>query len=127
MAEFLSDEFFEQAQTTLRNDPALLEAAAGASLSVQFDVTDGPSGDVSYGFTIIKGAVDVISGPLDNPTVTIRNDYRTAVEISSGEINTQVAFIKGRLRIDGDRAALLSNQEVIQRFSTAMARLDVTY
>ena len=127
MAEFLSIEFFEAAKDALESDTELQDAAHGVSLNVQFLVTDGPDGDIAYGFEIAKGVVDVVVGDLEQPSVTITNDYRTAVEISSGRVNTQTAFIKGQLRIDGDRAALLRNQELIQKFSAAMSRVDVTY
>lgn len=127
MTAFLSSDFFEQAAERLRKHTGFADAARDVRLSVQFLVTDGPDGDISYGLVIDRGAIDVVEGELEQPDMTISNDYETAREISRGNVNTQVAFISGKLRVDGNMPALLRNVTLIEQFATAMRDMEVTF
>jgi len=127
VVHFLSSDYFDVARETLDSHPGFTEATRGVTLGVQFAVTDGPDGDVSYGLVVRSGAVDIALGQIEHPNVSITNDYATAIGISRGELNTQMAFINGRLRIEGDIAALMRNQTLIQQFSSAMSEVEVTY
>ena len=63
----------------------------------------------------------------DGPDVTVTNTYETAVGISTGELNTQMAFMTGKLKVAGNMAALMRHQAVINQFATALSSLDVEY
>ena len=127
MAQFLSEAYLAEASETLSNDAAFQSAITNVDLSIQFHVTEGPEGDVGYGLVVANGAGNLVSGEIDGPEVTVSNDYETSVGISKGEINTQMAFMTGKLKVTGNMAALLMHQNVINTFATALTDVEVTY
>ena len=58
---------------------------------------------------------------------TITNDYETAVAISKGELNSQMAFMTGKIKVGGNMAKLMMNQALLGQFASASADLDVEY
>ena len=42
------------------------------------------------------------NGSLEGADVTIKSNYGTAADVSKGELNTQTAFMTGKIKIDGD-------------------------
>ena len=62
-----------------------------------------------------------------DPDATITNDYETAMAISKGELNTQMAFMTGKLKVSGNMAKLMMNQPMLTQFANAAAALDVEY
>ena len=116
------------ATDALAADAAFSEAIAGVELGLQFVVMDHPvDGEVDYYFHIAGGSAELARGRLDNADVTVTNDYQTAVGISKGDLNTQMAFMTGRLKVAGNMAKLLMNQGLINEFAQALSRLDVSY
>ena len=67
------------------------------------------------------------SGTLADADVTISNTYDTAVDISKGDLNTQMAFMTGKLKVEGNMAKLLMNQAMLGEFAEALSGLDVEY
>ncbi len=127
MAQFLSEAYMAEASETLSNDTAFQSAITNVDLTIQFHVTDAPEGDIDYGLVIGNGSANLVSGEVEGPEVTVTNDYETAVGISKGEINTQMAFMTGKLKVTGNMAALLMHQNVINAFAGALSDVDVTY
>ncbi len=66
-------------------------------------------------------------GTLDNPDVTVAQSYETASAISKGELNTQTAFMTGKLKVSGNLAKLMMHQAAIQQWAAAVSDLDVEY
>lgn len=127
MAKFLSDEYMAAATETLANHAGFSNAISDVDLDLQFHVTDAPEGDLDYHLTIKDGAATIERGMSDDPDVTVTNTYETAVGISSGELNTQMAFMTGKLKVAGDMAALMRHQGVINQFAAAMSDVEVEY
>ncbi len=127
LSKFLSDEYMAAAAELLSNHPGFMNAIAGVELDLQFVVTDAPEGDIDYRLTINDGAIMFSRGTGDNPDVTVTNTYETAVGISTGELNTQMAFMTGKLKVAGNMAALMRNQGVINQFATVLSNLEVEY
>jgi putative sterol carrier protein len=127
LAQFLSETYLAEATATLATDAAFQSAITNVDLSIQFHVTGGPEGDVAYGLVVGNGTANLVSGEVDGPEVTVSNDYETSVGISKGELNTQMAFMTGKLKVTGNMAALLMHQNVINSFATALTNVDVTY
>jgi len=127
LSKFLSDEYMAAAAELLGNHPGFMNAIADVELDLQFVVTDAPEGDIEYRLAINDGAVTFSRGTGDNPDVTVTNTYETAVGISTGELNTQMAFMTGKLKVAGNMAVLMRNQGVINQFATVLSSLEVEY
>lgn len=127
MAQFLSNEYMAAASAALAAHPGFTNAISDVELSVQFVVTDSPDGDVDYSLVIRDGAAALSRGTSNNPDVTVTNTYDTAAGISKGELNTQMAFMTGKLKVAGNMASLMRHQAVINQFAAAVSDLEVEY
>ena len=127
MSQFLSEAFMTEATAALNADPAFIGAIGNVDLSIQFTITDTPEGEVVYGLSIADGAAEMARGELAGADLEVTNDYETAVGISTGELNTQMAFMTGKLKVTGDMAKLMLNQHVINAFAPALSGIDVEY
>ena len=100
-ARFLSDEWFG----------LNLEAASGwperpgVDCSANFEVTGAPEGKVRYHAVIRDGRlVEMALGKLADADVSIVYKYADAcVEVSGGQ-HPDLAFMSGRMKLDGDYA-----------------------
>ncbi len=128
MAKFLSDEWFEAADSAVKTDPTFTSAAAGKDLKVQFKVTDvADVGEVDYFLSIDSGQTQVAKGELDEPDVTVTSDYATAVGIAKGELNTQMAFMTGKIKVAGNLATLMMHQNIISAWTSLGESMDTEY
>lgn len=127
MAKFLSDDHYAAAKEALNSDAGFQNSIANVDLSVQFDVSDGPDGDFSYYLTIADGAVDTAPGPLEGADVTVGSDFETSKAISKGELNVQMAFMTGKIKVGGNMAKIMMHQSVINDYARVLSGLDVEY
>ncbi|MDQ6613586.1 MAG: SCP2 sterol-binding domain-containing protein [Actinomycetota bacterium] len=108
MANYLSDEWFEQlGATTVPADAAL----TGEDLILQHVVTGAPQGEVTYHVRISGGAVAIVRGPASQPDVTFAEDYATAAAVASGELRAPAALLAGRIRVGGNMATLIARHD----------------
>jgi hypothetical protein len=127
MSKYLSEEYMTKATAALAADPSFSSAIANVALGLQFVVTGGPDADVSYHVDIADGNGSVALGTLDEPDVKVTNDYETSVAISKGDLNTQMAFMTGKLKVEGNMAKLMMHQNVINALAGAMGSIDIDY
>jgi len=128
LAKFLTKEWMEALKLVVNQDDNFTTATATVDLTLQFEVTDAPDGTENTYYLVIKeGTLDAGPGPADEPDATISNDYETAVAISKGELNTQMAFMTGKMKVSGDMSKILANQVVFTKFAEATAAVDVEY
>lgn len=126
--QFLSEEYVAATAEALANHAGFNTAISGVELALQFRVTDMPEGDdVSYYVDIRGDGADVALGELEAADVTITNNYETATGISTGDLNTQMAFMTGKLKVSGEMAKLMLNQNSINEMTRAMGEIDVEY
>lgn len=126
--QFLSEEYVAAAQEALDEHEGFQEAIAGKELAVHFHVTDTPGGDdIDYHVTVADDAAQVGMGGLDEPDVKFTNSYETAVGISTGELNTQMAFMTGKVKVSGDMAKLMLNVGMLGEFTSAMSGIETDY
>jgi putative sterol carrier protein len=126
--QFLSAEYVEATAEALANHAGFINAISGVDLALQFRVTEMPEGDdVVYYVDISDDSADVGLGELESADVTITNNYETAVGISKGDLNTQMAFMTGKLKVSGEMAKLMLNQNSINEMTKAMSEIDVEY
>ncbi len=127
MAKFLSQDHFDAAREALNSDPGFQNNIANVDLAVQFDVTGAPEGDLSYYLKVQDGSVSTDLGPLAEADVTVASDYETSQAISKGELNVQMAFMTGKIKVGGNMAKIMMHQNVINDYARVLSGLDVEY
>ena len=127
MSKFLSEEWAAEVTAALGQHPGFKNAIGSAELGIQFIVSDGPDGNAEYYLKSAGGASIMAVGALENADVTVRQSYDTASAISKGELNTQTAFMTGKVKVSGNLAKLMMHQSAIQQWNAATADLEVEY
>jgi hypothetical protein len=101
VVQFLSPEWVDALDRAATGRPVPCDAEL-VGLVLEYDIDD-----VGYHVVFGPTGLRVYPGPADAPTVTFRSDRATAHAIARAELSAQRAFMAGRLRIDGDAAALV--------------------
>ena len=127
MPTFLSEDHFNLAREGLNSDPGFLNAISNVDLSVQFDVSGTPEGEMSYYLKVADGSADTQLGPLDGADVTVSSDYDTSQAISKGELNVQMAFMTGKIKVGGNMAKIMMHQGVLNEYARVLSGLDIEY
>jgi putative sterol carrier protein len=127
LSKFLSEEWAAEVTAALGQHTGFKNAIGSAELGIQFVVNDGPDGDAEYYLQATGGKSTMALGTLENPDVTVRQSYETATAISKGELNTQTAFMTGKVKVSGNLAKLMMHQSAIQQWNLATVDLDVDY
>ena len=127
MSKFLTEEWAQDVTTALNDHEGFKNAIGAAELGIQFSTEDGPDGDVDYYLKSSGGSTQLALGTLDDADVTVKQSYETAVAISKGELNTQTAFMTGKLKVSGNLAKLMMHQSAVQQWGAAVSDLDVDY
>ena len=125
MAQFLSDEYMAEATSTLNGHAGFANAISNVDLDVQFMTQEAPEGDIPFYLSISDGNATLTRGNLDDADVTLTYGYDTAVGIFKGDVNTQMAFMTGKIKVAGNMAKLMMNQAVFNQFATALSSLDI--
>ena len=126
-SKFLSDEWAGEVSAILNSHPGFKSAIANADLGIVYNVTGTPSGDISYFLKTTGGTADLGLGTLEAPDVTVGSTYDTAAAISKGDLNTQTAFMTGKLKVGGNLAKLMMHQAVINQWAAAVKDMEVEY
>ncbi|MDQ3643221.1 MAG: SCP2 sterol-binding domain-containing protein [Actinomycetota bacterium] len=111
---FLSDEWIAEARKIRAEmtDPAREASAAAASVRMNQVITDVPFGDgkLDAHLDTSSGTLEMETGHLEQPDVTVTLDYATAKAIFvDGTMEAGMkAFMEGRVRVQGDMAKLIS-------------------
>lgn len=89
-------------------------------MTIEQRITDGDDVVERYSVTLANGTATVSDGPADRPDVVITQDVETAAALRAGTMHAQGAFLTGRLSIDGDMDALLTNASALQAVLRAL-------
>jgi len=127
VSKFLTEEWAQDVTRALNNHEGFKNAIGAAELGIQFTVEEAPDGEVDYYLKSSGGSTNLAVGTLDDPDVTVRQSHDTAVAISQGELNTQTAFMTGKLKVSGNLAKLMMHQSAVQQWAAAVSDLDVEY
>lgn len=127
MSQFLTEEWTEDVTTALNDHDGFKNAIGAADLGVQFVTEDAPNGEVHYYLAASGGSANMALGELEDADVTVKQSYDTAVAIAKGDLNTQTAFMTGKLKVSGNLAKLMMHQNAIQQWGAAVGDLDVDY
>jgi putative sterol carrier protein len=127
VSKFLSAEWADDVTAALNSHEGFKNAIGAADLSIQFQTEDGPDGPVDYFLSTSGGTASLALGEVESPDVTVKQSYDTATAISKGEMNTQTAFMTGKLKVSGNLAKLMMHQSAIAQWGAAVSGLDVEY
>lgn len=127
MATFLSPDHMTEATAALNADPAFSSAMANVDFGLQFTVADAPEGEVAYYLDIADGSATMALGELEGADASVSSDYLTAVAISKGELNVQMAFMTGKIKVGGNMAKIMMNQGLINEFVRVQSGLDIEF
>ncbi len=126
--KFLTEEWMQAVADAANGDPAFTSAAESTEVSLQFHVTEVPDGDdIDYHLVIGEGAVALGPGEKEDADATVTNTYETAAAISKGELNTQTAFMTGKLKVSGNMAKLMMNQGPLNQFAKSVSGVEIDY
>ena len=105
MSKFLSQEWLDETRALAADQPD----RPGASAKMQYVVTGGPDGDVSYYWVLENGKLlESKVGTLDDAEVTLTQSYDDAVKVQKGELDANAAFMQGRVKVTGNMAKLMA-------------------
>jgi len=94
-------------------DTFLKEKAAGMNAVIQFFIS-GDGGGQWYA-TITNGDLAVAEGLHPGPQLTISAAAGDYIDISTGKLNDQLAFMTGRVKATGDLALAIKMQSVFKQ------------
>jgi SCP-2 sterol transfer family len=102
MAAFLTDEWF----ALLTDAAASWPSRPGVSATLQCVVASAPSGKLQFVLRFVDGRLtEMTMGKRDPVDCTLQCSYAHACALARGEVDREVAYMRGDLKIDGDYAA----------------------
>lgn len=105
MTRWLSQEWLDESTRLAVDQPV----RPGATARLQYVITGGPEGDISYYWVVLDGQlVENRLGVLDDAEVTLTETHDDAMRIQKGELDANAAFMQGKVTVTGDVAKLLS-------------------
>jgi alkyl sulfatase BDS1-like metallo-beta-lactamase superfamily hydrolase len=105
MSKYLTQEWLDETRA-MAADQAL---RPGASVRMNYVVTGGPDGDVAYYWILENGKLlESALGSLDDGEVTLTTGWDDSVRIAKGELDTNAAFMQGKVKVTGNMAKLMS-------------------
>ncbi len=127
MATFLSEEHMTTGTGALNADAGFQGATSGVDLALQFEVTDAPTGPIDYYLAVGDGVATLALGTLDDADASVASDYETASAIAKGELNVQMAFMTGKIKVGGNMAKVMMYQGLINEFARVSSTLDLDF
>lgn len=125
--KFLSPEWAAAVQEALNTDPGFRGAIGDADLGLQFHVTNTADGDIAYYLRSSGGSTELSLGEVEGADVTVGQTYDTASAIAKGDLNSQAAFMTGKLKVSGNLAKLMMHQSAISQWQNATRDIEVEY
>ncbi|MGB5167338.1 MAG: SCP2 sterol-binding domain-containing protein [Acidimicrobiia bacterium] len=127
MAQFLSEDHMAGGTASLNEDAGFAASMNNVDLGLQFNVTDAPDGEVDYYLTVGDGVAVLALGTLEDADASVSSDYDTAAAIAKGELNVQMAFMTGKIKVGGNMAKVMMYQGLINEFARVSSTLDLDF
>lgn len=92
-----------------RQATAQLPEHPGASADIEYRVSGGPDGEVVFHTAMEDGRIVANRlGPADDPDFTVLLTHADFVEVVRGELDQNVGFMQGRVKVTGNIGRMLS-------------------
>jgi len=125
-AKFLSEDHLAAATEALNANDDFVGSIANIDMGIQFQVSEAPKGDISYYLKVGDGSAAMTLGELEDPDVVISSTHETALALFRGDLNTQMAFMTGKIKVAGNMAVLMMNQAVINKWAATVSEVEIT-
>ena len=86
------------------------EKAKDINMVLGFDLSGDNGGN--WSIKIADGAIDVNESPAESPNATISMDGDDYVKMMSGDLNPMMAFMSGKIKVDGDLNSVMKMQSL---------------
>jgi SCP-2 sterol transfer family len=123
MVRYLSLAWIEELSQEVATDHAVLDAVGEAAIGITQVVTKGPEGTIVYHLQVDNGGVAFGPGPADPEDVRFEQTWKTAVGVATGALAAQEAFLKGLIKLQGDKDKLIANQPVLAALEPVFSRV----
>jgi len=108
---FLTEDWLTEAAAAF----TVLPDRPGIDADVQYVVSGAPGGKVQVRATVRSGRITELAvGKHDDPDCTVTLSYADAVALFLGELGPEVAFMSGRVKIEGDHRIWLLDMRPIR-------------
>ncbi len=88
------------------------DKAADANMGILFDLSGDNGGQ--YFVNIADGKLDVTPGaPAATPSATVKMTAEDFTAMSSGTLNPMMAFMTGKIKVDGDLNSVMKFQSLV--------------
>ena len=87
------------------------DRAGDLNLIILFNLTGDGGGE--WNATVANGEFEVNEGSVDNPTATLSMDADDFESMSKGDLNPMMAFMSGKIKVDGDLNAVMKFQSLV--------------
>ena len=105
MTRWLTPEWFDETRAM----GSELPGRAGLSARIQFEVTGGPEGDVTCHWVLEDGRpVSSARGASRTPDVTLTMVWDDAEAMQRGDLDPNVAFMQGRMKVAGSMGVMMA-------------------
>ncbi len=92
--------------------PAQFDASRAGDMNaaVQFDLSGDDGG--KWAVNIADGKCDVVEGGIDSPTASVMMDADDYNKMVSGKLNPMMAFMSGKIKVEGDLNTVMKVQQL---------------
>ena len=87
-------------------------AAKGVNATIQFNLSGDEGGQ--WFVTVRDGKVSVSKGSAASPNMTMAMTAQDYVDMNTGKLNPQMAFMSGKLKISGDMGLAMKMQSLFK-------------
>ena len=121
MSVFLSEEWLQEFKE-MTSDLTKQKEVNGR---VKFVITSTPLGKIQFCLVIVDGKVqELVSGPTKDDAVTATFHYPDAVEWFKGELDTDLAYMNGQCKFEGDYAQFMYQLRPVFSSKAWIAKLE---
>jgi putative sterol carrier protein len=90
------------------------DAAKGMNAVIQFNLSGDGDNAGQYHAVIKDGSLQVVEGVHASPSMTMTMAGSDYVDMTTGKLNGQMAFMSGKLKIAGDRGLAMKMQSLFK-------------
>ncbi|MFM7744176.1 MAG: hypothetical protein ACKO8T_00750 [Actinomycetota bacterium] len=109
---YLSLDWIEEIGRLVAADLSLQALGERHTIGITQVITESPDGTVTYHLQAGNGRVEFGPGPAEPEDVRLEQEWFSAVDVATGEITAEDAFITGCIRLSGNAPLLLECQAV---------------